>query len=302
MPAPGAGPAGAADSHPPARERPLGSRPARPAPPGATTTNVPDHASVSAHARLREAGPARTAGRDDVTRRAHRSGRRDRTDQRRADGHPEDARYITGAQQRGIDPLHTHHHPSTNNQKHNTAVRTQRLPDTCAAFPPLIGPTVAPVFPAFWLHVWSPARGTITAPRGLLNVQRSWSLIFTGRAYWAPSRRRPQLTCCVPTKRSPNGHIWPTYPASASCPWRTARRRKGRQGPESGPLLGRKGPRVDAVPACGPCRTEARRQRLGRSRLPPCSCVSRPKRAAARAGAPSRRGSCRRGWTAGLGA
>src|SRR5665647_1621184 len=27
-------------------------------------------------------------------------------------GHPEDARYITGAQQRGLDPLHIHHRPS----------------------------------------------------------------------------------------------------------------------------------------------------------------------------------------------
>src|ERR1035437_8704652 len=88
-PDPGAGPAGAADSHPPARERPLGFRPARPAPPGATTTNVPDHASVCPHAPLREAGPARTAEHDDVTRYARRSGRRDRTDQRRADGTPQ---------------------------------------------------------------------------------------------------------------------------------------------------------------------------------------------------------------------
>jgi len=44
---------------------------------------------------------------------------------------------------------------------------------------------------------------------------------------------------------------------------------------------------------------KAQRQQVRALRSPACSCVSRPPRAAARAGAPSRPSGWRRGWTAG---
>src|ERR1035437_8556696 len=146
-PAPRAGPAGGADSHPPSRERLLGFRPARPAPPGATTTSVPDHGSVCPHAPLREADPARTAEHDDVTRRARRSGHRDRTDQRRADGTPRGRSLHHPCSTTGTRSA-PHPSSSITNTK-NTTRQTERndFPDMRDLCLLLIGPTVTALLP-----------------------------------------------------------------------------------------------------------------------------------------------------------
>jgi len=63
-------------------------------------------------------------------------------------GHPEDARYITRAQQDGLDPLHIRHRPSrTPKTQQDSSNATTSLTHAWPPLPTLIGPTVTPLFP-----------------------------------------------------------------------------------------------------------------------------------------------------------
>src|SRR5665647_2566600 len=101
-------------------------------------------------------------------------------------GHPEDARYITGAQQRGLDPLHIHHRPSqTPKTQHDSpnATTSLHIRDLCLL---LIGPTVTALLPCVLVtHLVTSAVARSLLHRALLNVQRSWSPTL------AELRRRP---------------------------------------------------------------------------------------------------------------
>src|ERR1035437_6112332 len=176
-PAPGAGPAGAADSHPPARARPLGFRPARPAPPGATTTNVPDHASVCPHARLRAACPAPTAEHDDVTRPTQRSGRRGHTGQRRADGTPRGSSqhppYSTTGTRSAPYPSSSITNTKNTTRNGPTQRRPSHVRDLCLLSSV---PTGAPLSPGVLVtDLVTSAVARSLLPREPLNMRRSWS-------------------------------------------------------------------------------------------------------------------------------